>query len=181
MEALAKQSPPGAKGIIYLPYLSSQGIIAPIVEPAARAEFFGLTNEHRRADLIRAVYEGMAFSIRDGYDVISPHIHEIRLSGGASQSAFFCHMIADITSKCVLVPAGSEFGAKGAALLAAVGIGRFDSVAAALNADSASVQVYRPDAGMRPLCDSIYTTYGDLREGLLPVWRQHVARLKHLP
>ena len=90
------------------------------------AEFFGLTNEHTRADLMRAVYEGLAFSIRSGYDVIPATIDEIRLSGGAAKSRFFCQMVADVTGKHIVVPAGSEFGAKGAAMLAAVGIGWFD-------------------------------------------------------
>jgi sugar (pentulose or hexulose) kinase len=179
VEALAGQSPPGAKGIIYLPYLSTQGIITPIAEPTARAEFFGLTNEHTRADLIRAVYEGMAFSIRDGYDVISTNIDEIRLSGGASQSTFFCQMIADVTNKRVIVPTGSEFGAKGAALLAAVGIGWFESVADALSSDPTSVRVYQPGADTKRLYDTTYVTYGRLRDALVPVWQDHVAHLRH--
>jgi sugar (pentulose or hexulose) kinase len=179
VEALAAQSPPGASGIIYLPYLSSQGITAPVVEPAARAEFFGLTNEHTRADLVRAVYEGMAYSIRDCYGSIPATIDEIRLSGGAAKSRFFCQMIADSTGKRVVVPAGSEFGAKGAALLAAVGIGWFDSIPAALSVmASTPVQVYAPDPALKPIYDAAYTVYGEIRAALTPVWKHNVQRLK---
>jgi len=177
IENLARQSVPGSRGVIYLPYLSTQGIIAPIVEPAARADFFGLANDHTRADLIRAVYEGLALSIRDGYDVIPANITDIRLSGGASKSSFFCQMIADVTGKCILVPSGNEFGAKGAALLAAVGIGWFDSITNALAADTTSVTVYEPDASVHTFYETaVVPTYVELRETLRLVWQRHRQR-----
>lgn len=179
VEALAMQSPPGARGLIYLPYLSSQGIIAPFIEPAARAEFFGLTNEHTRADLVRAVYEGMAFSIRDGYDAIPAAIQEIRLSGGAAKSAFFCQMVADVTGKRVVVPSGSEFGAKGAAMLAAVGIGWYETVSDALAFNPAVAKTYERTLETQPLYDAIFATYSDLRDTLRPIWRRHVQREVH--
>jgi sugar (pentulose or hexulose) kinase len=170
------QSPPGAREIIYLPYLSLQGIIAPIAEPAARAEFFGLANEHTRADLLRAVYEGMAFSVRDGYEVIPATINEIRLSGGAAKSSFFCQMIADVTSRHVVVPSGSEFGARGAALLAAVGIGWFASIADAAVFNSTPARTHEPNLELRPIYDAAYAIYGALRDALLPIWKRNVQR-----
>jgi sugar (pentulose or hexulose) kinase len=176
VEALAMQSPPGAREIIYLPYLSLQGIIAPIAEPAARAEFFGLANEHTRADLLRAVYEGMAFSVRDGYEVIPATINEIRLSGGAAKSSFFCQMIADVTSRHVVVPSGSEFGARGAALLAAVGIGWFASIADAAVFNSTPARTHEPNLELRPIYDAAYAIYGALRDALLPIWKRNVQR-----
>lgn len=177
VEALAQQSPPGARGVIYLPYLSANGIIAPIVEPAARAEFFGLTTDHTRADLLRAVYEGLAFSIRDGYDIIPARIDEIRLSGGASRSHFFCQMIADVTGRRVIVPAGNEFGARGAAMLAAVGIGWYASLPEALTAGLATPRVYESNPLIKATYDAVYATYGQLRTALREVWQQHRQRL----
>lgn len=176
VEALARQSPIGARGVIYLPYLSANGIIAPVVEPAARADFFGLTNAHTRGDLLRAVYEGLAFAVRDGYDVIPADIHEIRLSGGAAKSPFFCQMVADVTGRRVLVPAGSEFGAKGAALLAAVGIGWFPSIADAVHQTASPCQVYDCDPAAQRAYDATFATYTHLREALRGVWRAHAAR-----
>jgi sugar (pentulose or hexulose) kinase len=177
VQALAVQSRPGAGGIIYLPYLSSQGIIAPVAEPAARAEFFGLTNEHTRADLIHAVYEGLAFSIRNGYDVIPVAIDEIRLSGGAAKSTFFCQVVADVTGKRIVVPSGSEFGARGAAVLAAVGIGWFETIADALSWNPATARIYESDPEVKAIYDAAYATYGELRDALRPVWRRNVQRL----
>jgi len=159
--------------------LSSQGIIAPFIEPAAQAEFFALTNEHTRADLVRAVYEGMAFSIRDGYDPIPAAIQEIRLSSGAAKSAFFCQMVADVTGKRVVVPSGSEFGAKGAAMLAAVGIGWYETIADALAFNPAVAKTYERTLESQPLYDAIFATYSDLRDTLRPVWRRHLQREVH--
>ncbi len=173
VETLARQSPIGAHGVIYLPYLSANGIIAPIVEPTARADVFGLTNEHTRGDLLRAVYEGLAFAVRDGYDVIPAAIHEIRLSGGAAKSPFFCQMVADVTGRRVLVPAGSEFGAKGAALLAAVGIGWFPSIVDAVHQTASDCQVYECDSAAQSAYDATFATYTHLREALRSVWREH--------
>ncbi|WP_119070738.1 FGGY-family carbohydrate kinase [Aggregatilinea lenta] len=176
VEALVRASPIGANGAIYLPYLSANGIIAPVADPAARADFFGLTNEHTRGDLLRAVYEGLAFSIRDGYDVIPAAIHEIRLSGGAAKSAFFCQMVADVTGRRVLVPAGSEFGAKGAALLAAVGIRWYPFIADAVHRTASACQVYECDPAAQRAYEATFATYTQLREALRPVWQAHAAR-----
>ena len=168
--------PGPASGELYLPYLSSQGIVAPIAEPAARAEFFGLTNEHTRADLLRAVYEGLAFSIRNGYDVIPATIDEIRLSGGAAKSRFFCQMVADVTGKRIVVPSGSEFGAKGAAMLAAVGIGWFESIADALAMSRTDTLTYEHNPKLQPVYDTAYTIYNELRDALRSVWKHNTRR-----
>jgi sugar (pentulose or hexulose) kinase len=178
VEALAMQSPTGARGIIYLPYLSSQGIVAPIAEPTARAELFGLTNEHTRADLLRAVYEGLALSIRSGYEVIPGTMDEIRLSGGAAKSKFFCQLVADVTGKRTVVPSGSEFGAKGAAMLAAVGIGWFASISEALVMTRTDTQSYESHPDVKPLYDDAYAVYNELREALRPVWHDNARRLR---
>ncbi|MCA9906358.1 MAG: carbohydrate kinase, partial [Anaerolineae bacterium] len=171
LEALAQQSRLGARGVLYLPYLSAQGITAPLHEPAARAEFSGLTLEHTRSDLLRAVYEGLALSIRDGYACIPAQIDDIWLTGGTSRSAFFCQMVADCTGKQVVLPAGSEFGAKGAALLASVGSGWHASLEEACAAVTTIAHTYDPDPVLRPAYDALFADYTALREALVPVWR----------
>src|SRR5512143_3530908 len=82
-----------------------------------------LTAQHRRADMLRAVYEGVALAIRDCYAALNTPIREIRFAGGGSRSELWCQIIADCLDAKVVVPEGSELGAKGAALLAGVGIG----------------------------------------------------------
>jgi len=172
VEALAQTSEPGARGVIYLPYLSAQGITTPYAEPAARAEFFGLTNDHTRADLLRAVYEGMACAVREAYEAIPLPVHEIRASGGGAKSAFFCQLLADVTGKRVAVPAGSEYGARGAAILAAVGIGWSATLADALALDDAAATVYESRPALKRRYDEVFATYAALRDALRPIWRQ---------
>ncbi|MCX5512742.1 FGGY-family carbohydrate kinase [Kaistia algarum] len=143
---LAASSPPGADGAGYVPYLSHIGIIAPRLEPGARAGFFGLNPDHGRSDLVRSVYEGLAYAIRDCFERIGRPISAIRLVGGASRSPFWAQMIADITGVPVEVPEGSEFGAKGAALLAATAIGWFPDIRTACRATYRTRRRHEPDA-----------------------------------
>ncbi|MFO7631906.1 MAG: FGGY-family carbohydrate kinase [Caldilinea sp.] len=176
LEALAQTSDVGANGVLFLPYLSALGITAPFLEPAARAEFFGLTDQHTRGDLLRAVYEGIALSIRDGY-AVQPHaVNEIRLSGGGAKSAFWSQMIADCTGKTVVVPEGAEFGAKGAALLAGVAVGWFETVASAVQAAKGSEQRFTPDCSKLAQYDRIYRVYSLLQHDLRPAWQAAASR-----
>jgi sugar (pentulose or hexulose) kinase len=175
LEELARESPPGANGVIYLPYLSGLGITTPFSEPAARAQFFGLTDAHRHSDLLRAVYEGIALSIRDGYHAMGRPIDEIRLSGGGSKSFFWSQLIADCTGKRVVVPAGKEFGARGVALLAGLALGWYASIDEASQTGLVRQRVYEPDPTARAIYDDIFETYCLLRDNLRPAWR-HAAK-----
>lgn len=176
LEALAQTSTAGANGVLFLPYLSALGITTPFLEPAARAEFFGLTDRHTRGDLLRAVYEGIALSIRDGYAVLPEDVREIRLAGGGARSAFWSQMIADCTAKTVVVPAGSEFGARGAALLAGVAAGWYPSVAATAQIMTAAAQRYAPNPAKTTHYDHLYTIYRRLQHELRPAWRAAAGR-----
>ncbi len=171
LERMAEASGLGARGVLYLPYLSAQGITAPIYEPNARAEFHGLSLEHTRADMLRAVYEGLALSIRDGYACIPAQIDEIRLTGGMARSDFFCQLVADVAGKRVTRPQASQFGARGAALLAAVGIGVYASIQEAVERTALPTQRFTPDAERASQYDAVYARYGALRTALTALWR----------
>jgi sugar (pentulose or hexulose) kinase len=172
IERLAEQSEPGAHGIIYHPYLSSVGVIAPFVESAARAQFFGLTQQHRRADMLRAVYEGVVFAIRDCYSVLDTPIREIRLAGGGARSRLWSQTLADCMGARVVIPEGSEFGAKGAALLAGVGIGLFKTAADASTSTFRVARCFEPDSHLKPRYDAMYEIYRMLRDEVRLAWRQ---------
>jgi sugar (pentulose or hexulose) kinase len=146
LAAEAERSPPGARGVVYVPYLSHIGIIAPRLEPGARAAFFGLDPDHVRSDMTRAVYEGLAYAIRDCYERIGRPVSTIRLVGGAARSPLWTQMIADVTGAPVEIPEGAEFGAKGAALLAATGLGWFPDIRAASLASHRTQRLHEPDA-----------------------------------
>lgn len=176
LEALAQTSPAGANGVIFLPYLSALGITTPFLEPAARAEFFGLTDQHTRGDMLRAVYEGIALSIRDGYAVLPQALNEIRLSGGGAKSTFWSQMIADSIGKTVIVPSGTEFGAKGAALLAGVALGWYRSVGGAVQATAGAERRYTPDPAKTAEYNRIYRVYNLLQHHLRPAWQAAAGR-----
>lgn len=118
LEATVAQSPPGARGIFYLPYLNNTGVLSPFVHPHARAQFFGLSVEHTRADLARSVLEGVAFAIRDCYAAMPAFPTSIRLVGGGTRNSAWCQMIADCLGIPAYVMELEEPGAWGVAMLA---------------------------------------------------------------
>ena len=84
---------------------------------------------------------------------------------------FWCQIIADCTGSQVIVPAGSEFGAKGAALLAAVGIHWFENISEAAKLTVSIIHTYQPNPDLKPVYDTVYTTYRQLRNDLPPSWQ----------
>lgn len=128
LDAMISDVPVGSDGVVYLPYLSDSGIIAPVFDQRARAGFFGLTPRHGRPHMMRAVYEGVILAVRDLMQHLPKVEGEILLTGGGANSHAWTQMLADALGRTVAVPAGSEFGARGAALLAATAVGVFPSV-----------------------------------------------------
>ena len=174
LAALSAEAPPGADGAVYVPYLSEVGIIAPVVAPAARGGFGGLTPRHRRPHLVRAVYEGVAFAIRDCFATINQDVGAVRLVGGGARSAFWRQLIADVLGRAVDVPAGHEFGAKGAALLAGTAIGWFPSAAFASATSSEIVHRHLPQAeGVYDAAYARYRTYAAALATATPPSREH--------
>jgi xylulokinase len=125
MEALAAGSPPGARGLFFLPYL--QGERAPIWNTDARGVFFGLSSAHTRADLARAVYEGVAFALGGILDIfgelgLAPE--QVRVLGGGMRCALWRQVFAAVYARPLLVMERlSEATACGAAVAAGVGVG----------------------------------------------------------
>jgi sugar (pentulose or hexulose) kinase len=89
------------------------------------------------------------------------------LTGGGARSAFWCRMIAEVTGREVVVPEGAEFGARGAALLAATALGRFASVAAASASVAGRGTVYRPEGTEAAAWASARARYREARDRAL--------------
>ena len=131
--ALAAQSPPGARGLLLLPYLTGERM--PVNDPQARAAFAGLSPEHDIGDMARAVMEGVAFNLRQILDITRAtgvRVDEMRLTGGGARSDVWAQSIADAFEMPVSLLESAEGMAIGAALLAATGAGAFSSVAEAV-------------------------------------------------
>jgi xylulokinase len=124
---------PGSEGLLFLPYLTGER--TPHPDPLARGAFVGLTVRHSRAHLTRAVLEGVAFGLKDSFELIQESgmgpVREVRVSGGGAQSPLWRQIIADVLGAELRTVNTTEGAAYGAAMLAAVGAGFYESVPAA--------------------------------------------------
>jgi len=131
MDKDAARSPPGANGVIVLPYFAPGGERAPIWDPYAHGVIFGLTLANRRSDLVRAVLEASAYALKDNIRMIEGHgirVGTLRLSGGQASSALWRGIKADVTRKPVELTAHVEATAFGTALLAGYGAGLYSDL-----------------------------------------------------
>ncbi len=141
----AATSPLGAQGLFWLPYL--MGERTPHLDATARAAWVGLTASHRRADMIRAVIEGVSFSQMDCLSIIDSlgaNIASVRLSGGGARSQLWRQMLAAVFGRPVSTLATQEGSAYGAALLAMTATGAFASVPEACRATISETESLLP-------------------------------------
>jgi xylulokinase len=125
----AERTPPGADGLYWTPYL--MGERTPHLDPQARGALVGLTAQHTRAHVVRAILEGVAFSLRDTltlFNEIGVPTNSIRLSGGGARAPLWRQIQADVYGMPVELIEADEGAAYGAALLAGVGTGVWPSV-----------------------------------------------------
>ncbi|PWU00747.1 MAG: xylulokinase [Terriglobia bacterium] len=131
----AALSPPGADGVLWAPYL--MGERTPYRDPNIRGALIGIAAHHTRAHVVRAIMEGVAFSLRDTLTIFSElqvPVERIRLSGGGARSPLWRQIQADIFGHAVETVQTEEGAAFGAALLAAVGAGFWKTVDEACSA-----------------------------------------------
>jgi xylulokinase len=171
MNREAEVSPAGARGLVFLPYL--MGERSPRWNTRARGAFVGLTIRHERADLYRAVLEGVAFNLRvilDAFVAQGARIESMRLIGGGARGHVWNRIMADVYGVPVeRLSVLEEATSMGAALVGGVGVGlyegfsmceRMNPVAATIEPDPASQAVYDR---LRPIFDQAY-------EALIPVY-----------
>ena len=142
----------GSKGLLWTPYL--MGERTPHLDPDARGALVGLTASHTRAHVIRAILEGVAFSLRDSFtifDEMGVPVNSIRLGGGGARSRLWRQIQADVYGKEVEIVEAEEGAAYGAAILAGVGAGMWNTV------DEACSAVVRVAARVKPANDAVAT------------------------
>jgi xylulokinase len=125
----ASTVPAGSEGAFWVPYL--MGERTPHLDPNARAALLGLTASHTRGHIIRAVMEGVAYSLKDTFTIFDEMripVTSIRLGGGGARSALWRQIQADVYAHEVEIVAAEEGAAYGAAILAGVGAGAWASV-----------------------------------------------------
>lgn len=176
LEAAVSAIPVGSEAVVYLPYLSESGIVAPVVAPDARAGFHGLSPRHGRVHMLRAVYEGVALAFKDLLLTLEGAGDEVLLTGGGARSAMWTQMIADATGKTIAVPAGTEFGARGAALLAATAVGDFRSIREASLVTRAMQRRQAPDPAKAAAWDAAFARYRSYRDRMLGISQEEGPR-----
>jgi xylulokinase len=163
----AAGAPPGSDGVLWAPYL--MGERTPHLDPEARAALVGLAASHTRAHVLRAILEGVAFSLRDTLTIFAEMdlpVESIRLGGGGARGSLWRQIQADIYGREVEILAAEEGAAYGAALLAGVGAGCWPSVDEAC-AQSVRVAVtVKPDAPTSSLLNRRYSAYRALYPAL---------------
>jgi erythritol kinase len=163
-------SPPGQ--LIYQPYISEAGERGPFVNANARAGFIGLSARHGYADLVRAVVEGLGMAMRDCYLAMGELPGELRLSGGAARSPALRGILSAAANAPVRVSSRAEAGAAGAAMMAAVAIGAYPDMQAAIG--EWVVPHLSPleavDPHLATIYERIFPAFAVAHEALTPVW-----------
>lgn len=163
MDRLAEQVMPGAGGLVYLPYL--MGERSPHPDPDCRGVFFGLSASHNRANMIRAVMEGVAFSQLECVDVFKEmqvNVEDMIACGGGGRSTVWRQMLADMYGCSVSTIKADEGPAFGVAILAGVGAGVYDSVEAACDNLVSKNITLKPNPSTRKVYEDYYELYKKL-------------------
>lgn len=167
MDRQAELSPPGCDGLYYLPYL--MGERTPHLDPDARGVFFGLSARHSRRDMLRAVMEGVGYSMKDCLEIIKGMgipIKEVRASGGGGKSPFWRQMLADMFAKTIITTNSTQGPALGVAILAGVAAGVYSSVSEGCDIAVIPKSRQRADRENNSLYKKHYALYKSLYKSL---------------
>ena len=167
MDKEAAEVPIGSNRLLYLPYL--MGERTPHLDPDARGVFFGLSAMHRKRDLLRAVMEGVSYSLRDCVEVFKQmdiNVSDMMACGGGGSSPLWRQMLADLYACPVKTASSKEGPALGVALLAAVGTGLYSSVPEACREVVKTDKIQEPIAENIKPYDDCYRLYTEIYPAL---------------
>lgn len=173
MDKLAENSPPGANGVMFHPYL--QGERSPYWDPKLRSSFTGISVSSSRGDFIRALFEGVAYSLRDCYGSIEEMglpVKRIFLIGGGARSQLWSRIVCNVFDLPVQVPVPGD-ASFGSALLAGTGTGVFadsrEAVRKCLHLD----RELRAEPELAGFYREGFKTYREIHDALAPVYAKH--------
>lgn len=171
----AAQIAPGSEGLIFLPYLTGER--TPHPDPLARGAFVGLTVRHTKPHLTRALLEGVAFGLRDSFELMKGvglgRRYQVRVSGGGARSPIWRQILADVLGAELVTINTTEGAAFGAALLAGVGVGVWSDVDAACAEAIHVTGSTKPQDSVAPKYDAVYQAY----TALYPALKANFAQL----
>lgn len=178
VEAQAQSVPPGSGGVIYLPYGSPSGERAPFFDSSASASWLGMSVTTTSAELLRSVYEGLAYSLNECINTLGLE-GPLPICGGGSDSDLLCSILADVSGREIVRQDDPEVGARGAASLAAVAAGLTVNLPAAVVSLAPRVSVFHPDPERVELYEAAFKTFISVRDALRPQW-PHMRSLRTL-
>jgi xylulokinase len=173
----AEKVPPGAEGLIFLPYLSGER--TPHLDPQARGAFVGLTSRHGIPHMTRAVMEGVVYSLRDSLEImreLDVPVEQVRATGGGARSPLWRQLQADVYGVPIHRTTADEGPAHGAALLSGVAAGVYRDVDEACSTVRLREEVGEPD----PEQSRIYEEYYEAYRSLYPATESAMHRLTEL-
>jgi len=181
--AEAAATPAGTNGLLWAPYL--MGERTPHLDPRARGALVGLSASHTRGHVVRAILEGVAFSLKDTlalFDEMKVPVRSIRLGGGGARSALWQQIQADIYGQEVEIVEAEEGAAHGAALLAGVGRGVWSSVEEACECAVHVATRVPPHPAAMDVMRRQYQIYRTLYPALKPVFARLTSnRSREMP
>jgi xylulokinase len=148
---------------------------SPHLDANAKGVLFGLTGRHTRVDVIRAILEGVAYSLKDSFEIFKEMevpVTQVRASGGGGKSLLWRQIQADIFDTPICTVATDEGAAFGAAIMAAVGCGAFGTVAEACRKAISLTNFTNPIPGNRDRYQEYYQIYKSLYGALKPYYDQ---------
>jgi sugar (pentulose or hexulose) kinase len=166
-ERVVDSVPPGAEGLLFHPFLHGS-----TARPSARAGFYGLRESHGSAEMLRAVYEGVAIAQCEGIRGIADpsSLSSVRLGGGGAKSPVWVQIFADLLEAPIEVADGSEAGARGAAICAAVATGIHASHGDAVDAMVGLERAHDPDPDRTETYRHLQRTFREALDRIEPTW-----------
>jgi xylulokinase len=171
MEDLIKPVPPGSEGLIFHPYLLGER--APYWDPYLRASFIGASMAHKKGHFLRALMEGVAFSLKDCFRLIESmnlEVSEFIIIGGGAKSEIWSQIICDVFGKKVQKPLVTD-ASYGSALLAGVGAGVFSDVADAAQKCIRVDKTYQPEINNYKKYNEIFNLYLKVHNSLEDIYK----------
>ena len=163
---LAQEIPAGSEGLFFLPYLNGER--APFRDTRATASFAGLGLQHTKLHMLRAVYEGLAYGMRDCHAHLPQSETTINLCGGASKSSFLSQLCADVLGRPTRSIPKREFGLLGMAMAWMFGVG----ISLPDTSNTAPSKLYTPREEFTAIYDEGYAVFKELRKASQPFWQQ---------
>ena len=160
--------PVGAGGLVFHPYLYGS-----TDNPNARGGFYGLSQDHTKANMLRAIYEGVAITQCERLrELDAEGIEDARIGGGGAKSEVWTGMFADVLGDRLSVPAGTEFGALGAAVCAGVATGVYADHADAVSRTTSVARVHDPDPANVERFREVRDVFEAAVDDVAPTWER---------